>query len=163
MIHRKLCGHVCSKKKWTLFPHPQRVLQPIEAVEKRLPLRTDKVKKDHKTQEEQDAAEEWFPKAACTLPVTYDIRSCQLTPYLRFKGSGCVDHACCSAVSWLLLRHETGIRVSSGQTPLLWETCGNPTAPHGNPRGIFYFGSIETIPKNPRDQGREGQGDFYRE
>lgn len=59
MICRKLCRDGYSKKKKkNIFPHPQRVLQPVEAVEKRLSLWADKVKKDHKAQEEQDAAEE---------------------------------------------------------------------------------------------------------
>lgn len=121
-----------EKKKKNIFPYPRRVLQPIEAVEKRLSLRTDKVKKDHNAQEQQDAAEEWFPKAAHTSPVTYDIRNCQLTPYLQFKGSCCVAQACCSAVSWSLCRCRTGIPASSGQTLLLWEACSHPTAPRGN-------------------------------
>lgn len=146
------------KKNEHFFPHPQRILQSVETVEKRLSLRVDKIKKDHKAQE-KNAAEEWFPGAVHTSPGTYEIPICQLTPYVQFKGSCCVAHACCSAESWSLLCCRTGMPVSSGQTPLLWE-CHSTTW-ESNMKILVWL-TLKKKTKNLRDQ-QEGQRDFYRE
>lgn len=147
----------------------------METVEKRLSLRVDKIKKDHKAQE-KNAADEWFPGAVHTSPVTYEIPICQLTPYVQFKGSCCIAHACCSAESWSLLCCRTGMPVSSGQTPLLWE-CHSTTW-ESNMKILVWLTLKKKKNKPERSTGRTkgllqginyleaaclGERDFYRE